>query len=174
AESDAVFLENVNISDGQLVRVGRPGEAATDKIQQAGFVWFEMLMTSGYLGIVSGLLSRVLDGNRGDPGSRIQLVAAIESSAASLESVAVQLDADGPSESLLSRVLLCRYAAQRTIVSVVDECVELLGGMAFISPGSDVHLYAEASRCLAFHPPGLQRAAPALIDSLSGGALRIV
>ncbi|QNG20000.1 acyl-CoA/acyl-ACP dehydrogenase [Rhodococcus triatomae] len=174
AESDAVVLTDVRIAEPQLVRVGVPGAAAVDQVQQAGFVWFELLMTASYLGIAARLVNRVLREERGGPVRRALLAGGLDTCAGAIDAIAAELDREGAGQQLLRRVLLARYTTQKIIAQSVDESVELLGGMAFIRGDSDIRYFAEATRCLAFHPPGLPRAAPALLDSLAGQPLRIV
>ncbi len=173
AESDAVILRDVPVDDRMLVKVGPPGAAAVDHLQQAGFLWFELLITASYLGICGGLVEQVLEGNRADPGKAVSLVCPLDAAMAGIEGLAMQLAADGPSEELLLRALFCRYAAQDAIKRVAADSVELLGGIAFIRGDKYIRYFADAARCLVFHPPSRERALGPLIDAMAGAPLRI-
>lgn len=170
AESDAVVLEDVVVDEAMVVAVGSIDGSAMDSVQAAGFLWFELLMTSSYLGMASALVERTLEESRGSASERSALAGQLEASAAALEMVAHDLDTAGPDAALLTRALLVRYASQDRIGEVVNGAVELLGGMSFIR-GPFVHLFAGSTRCLGFHPPSRGRSAEALTDSLKGAPL---
>ncbi|MDT0268058.1 acyl-CoA dehydrogenase family protein [Streptomyces sp. DSM 44915] len=174
AESDAVVLKDVEVAGEQLVRIGTPDEASVDRVQHAGFLWFELLMSASYLGIASGLVEGVLEKGRGEPTERVLLLARLEAAMAGLDSIARAIDAGTPAAELLTRALLIRYQAQEAIGTTVNAATALLGGMPFISGDPRVHLFAEATRCLAFHPPSLGRAAQPILDTLTGEPLRLV
>lgn len=173
AESEAVTLTDVEIAPRQLARLGPPGAAATEAVQQAGFLWFELLVSASYLGMTARLLEQVLSAGRGTEIDRIRLAARLRAALLSLEAVAARLDADGPAETLLGDALLCRFAAQETAAAVAAAAVELQGGMAFILDDPVTHYFGASAHCLSFHPPSLNRAAGPLVDWLAGKPLTI-
>jgi alkylation response protein AidB-like acyl-CoA dehydrogenase len=173
AQSDAISLEDVAVEDDLVVTIKGGEGDDLDQIQNAGFLWFELLISASYLGMASALVERVLRERRGEPSVRLAAAAELEAAMASLEGIARAMTAEGaPSDDLLSRALLCRYAAQDAIARAVASAVEQLGGMAFIG-GQDVTYFASASRALAFHPPPRARTAESIVDALTGAELEL-
>lgn len=173
AQSDAVTLTDVAVEDELVVSLGDATTPMLDDLQTAGFLWFELLISASYLGAASALVERLLQSSSGEAAGRLAAATELEATMAALEGVARSVGAhDGADERLLTRALLCRYAAQDAINRAVAIAVEQLGGMAFI--GSDeVSCFASASRALAFHPPARARTAEAIATALTGGELRI-
>ncbi|HEX8067911.1 MAG TPA: acyl-CoA dehydrogenase family protein [Thermoleophilaceae bacterium] len=172
AQSDAVVLNDVPVEDELVFPLGTRGPDRLDAVQEAGFLWFALLMTASYLGVASALVERALLAPRGDASLRVGAAAELEAAAASLEGIAHRLAAGEAGSWLLTRALLCRYAAQDAIGRAVASAVEQLGGVAFVS-SDDVNHLAGASRALALHPPARPRTADALADALGGAELRI-
>lgn len=168
AQSEAVTLIDVPVDPDLVVGVDN-----ADAVQNASFLWFELLITASYIGMASSLVERVIAEERGDPALRTAMVADLESAMASLAAVAHRVEAGDRNESLLVQALLHRYAAQDAISRSVTSAVEQLGGMAFIG-GEDVSYFASASRALAFHPPQRQGAgSQAILAALAGAPLKI-
>ena len=172
AQSDAVILTDVPVEDELVFPLGTRGSDQLDSMQEAGFLWFELLMTASYLGAASALVERALSEGRGDASLRLSVAGELETVMAALEGLGGRLGSGERGSWLLTRALLCRYAAQDAISRAVSLAVELAGGIAFVS-SDDVNYLAGASRALAFHPPGRPRTAEALVEAVSGGELRI-
>jgi alkylation response protein AidB-like acyl-CoA dehydrogenase len=172
AQSDAVILKDVPVEDELVFPLGTRGPDRLDSVQEAGFLWFAMLMTASYLGAASALVERILLEDRGDPSLRLQAAGELETIMAALEGMANRLGAGESGSWFLTRALMCRYAAQDAINRAVASAVELGGGMAFVS-SDDVNYLAGASRALAFHPPARPRTAEALVDAIRGEELHI-
>jgi alkylation response protein AidB-like acyl-CoA dehydrogenase len=173
AQSESVTLTDVAIEEDLVITMGSADAPVLDAIQVAGFLWFELLISASYLGIASALAERVLEQQRGEPGTSVSALAELEAAMAGLEAVALHMnDSELPRSELLQTALLCRYSAQDAISRSVATAVELLGGMAFIG-SSDVTYLAAASRALAFHPPGRTKTAASLLASLRGAELEL-
>ncbi|MFI8321680.1 acyl-CoA dehydrogenase [Streptomyces sp. NPDC085529] len=173
AESDEVVLDDVEVPAELLVRTDVTADGRLDQLQTVGFVWFEGLMTAGYLGAASALVERTLGNPHADSAVAAEAVACVESVALALEGLAADVATSGVTQDTLSRSLICRYAAQDAINRVLSLCVEALGGMAFIGSG-DIAYLNSACRALAFHPPSRTRMAAPLAEYFSGRApLRI-
>ena len=172
AQSDAVILNDVPVDDELVFPLGTRGPQQLDAVQEAGFLWFALLMTASYLGAASALVERALAQPRGDSALALTAVGEVEAVMASLEGIARRLDAGEKGSWLLTRALLCRYAAQDAITRAVAIAVEQAGGMAFVS-SDDVNYLAGATRALAFHPPGRPRTAAALVAAVGGEELQI-
>jgi len=171
AQSEAVALSDVAVEEDLVITMGVAEAPVLDEIQVAGFLWFELLISASYLGMASALAERVIAEERGTAGDRIVVAGALDAAMSSLEGVALQMSDDTISrDELLTRALMCRYAAQDAINRSVAQAVELLGGMAFIRSG-DVSCLAASSRALAFHPPGRPRAAESIAAALNGAEL---
>ncbi len=173
AQSESVTLSDVAVENDLVITMGSADAPELDSIQVAGFLWFELLISASYLGMASALAERVLREERGEPAERVAVAGPLEAAMSSLEGVAMQMaDAALPREDLLTRALLCRYAAQDAITRSVATAAELLGGMAFIR-GGEVAYLATASRALAFHPPARARTAAAITDALADAELQL-
>lgn len=170
AESDEVRLEDVHVPESLVVRTVPDDPKRLDDLQTAGFVWFEMLITSVYLGAASALADRVLQRNRGSVTDQAAMAVRLESAIAGVEGVARAVRDGVDGDEAVAAVLVARYAAQEAISSAVDLAIELLGGIAFISSG-DVAYLAAATHPLAFHPPSRFSAAEALLEHFRGGPL---
>ncbi|MFF5567052.1 acyl-CoA dehydrogenase [Streptomyces sp. NPDC012623] len=172
AESDEIVLTNVELDPQMVVVTDVTADAVPDAVNIAGFLWFELLLTAGYLGIISGLVERVLDHRAGageDPGPYL-----VDTDAAMLavEAVARAMDTEEWTDALLVNALTARYAAQDAISRTAHTCLTALGGMAFISSPDGSYL-ASAATALAHHPPARRRMARPLRDFLDGRPLRI-
>lgn len=172
AQSDAVILNDVPVENELVFPLGTLGPDRLDSVQEAGFLWFALLMTASYLGAASALAERVLLEPRGDASLRLAVAAELESAMAALEGIAHRVGSGEAGSWLLTRALLCRYAAQDAINRAVAAAVEQVGGMAFVS-SDDVNYLAGATRALAFHPPGRPRTAEALVSAIGGAELQI-
>ncbi|MBV8314669.1 MAG: acyl-CoA/acyl-ACP dehydrogenase [Planctomycetaceae bacterium] len=170
AESDEVILNDVHLPDDFVFVI--EGSAQLDPVEVTGYIWLQLALASTYLGIVSGLVERLLESTKGTPEDRGGVLAQVEAQAAALDGIAYALDAREDREGLLARALATRFAVQATIETVAMRCAELLGGLAFIG-GSEVSYLLCASRALAFHPPGRSHAARALDDYARGGVLDV-
>ncbi|MEU3338787.1 acyl-CoA dehydrogenase [Streptomyces sp. NPDC002144] len=168
AESDEVVLDDVEVPGDLLVRTDVGTDGGLDRLNTVGFLWFEALMTASYLGAASALVERVLVKPGMPATAGAQAVTAVESAALMLRGLAARAT-DGPiDDEILAQALVCRYATQDLIVRVLDVCVEVLGGMAFVS-GDDVAYLNSACRALAFHPPSRSRMHEALAGYFGAG-----
>lgn len=170
AESDEVVLHDVNVSAELAWLSSQPGEM--DRIQTAGFLWFELLITASYLGVASALAERAIVAKRGDDADRVLLAIELDGAMTALEGIAGQIMSEPVTTALLGRMLLVRYATERAIARASDLAMTLLGGMAFIQSFEVSYLLA-ACRGLAFHPPSRSSVSPALAAHLAGAALQL-
>ncbi|MFE9250408.1 acyl-CoA dehydrogenase [Streptomyces sp. NPDC007088] len=171
AESEQVVLRDVEIDPQQVVTTEVTADAVPDDLHLAGFLWFELLLTAGYVGVASALVERVLR-RSGPPADPTVLVTGVEAAALSLEAVARAMETEEWTDTLLAGVLAARYAAQDTIARTTRDCLAALGGMAFAAEPDGSYL-ASAAGALTFHPPARGRMARPLGDYLDGRPLRI-
>ncbi|WP_037909116.1 acyl-CoA dehydrogenase family protein [Actinacidiphila yeochonensis] len=171
AESDQVVLTDVELDPAMVVVTRVTADAVPDELNLAGFLWFELLLTAGYIGVASALVERVL-GKGGGPQDPTPFLVDIEAAMLSVESVARAMDTEEWGEGLLADALSARYAAQDAIARTTTACQAALGGMAFIRAPDTAYL-ASAATCLTFHPPSRARMGGPLRDFLNGAPLRI-
>ena len=170
AESDEVILTDVHVPDDFVFIVD--DAAVLDPVEVTGYVWLQLALTSTYLGIVSGLVERVLVSEKGTPDERGLLVAQWTAQAAAADGIAYALAAGEDRDELLCRALSMRVSAQGTVELLAMRAAELLGGMAFIG-SPDVAYLMSAARAMAFHPPGRVPTTRALDEYSRGGALDV-
>lgn len=60
AESDEVLLTDVEVDPQLVVATEVTASAVPDTLNTTGFLWFEVLLTAGYLGVASALAERAL------------------------------------------------------------------------------------------------------------------
>ncbi|MFC7310218.1 acyl-CoA dehydrogenase [Streptomyces monticola] len=171
AESDEVRLTDVFVDDRLLVPTETGERGEVDELQTVGFMWFEMLITSCYLGMASALVERALADKRVSAGTAADLGIRIETAAQLLEGIAHQLTGRAGDNQALAKAMVARYGAQEAIVDAARGAVEALGGMAYIG-SSDVSYLAAACHCVTFHPPSRSATSNALAASFRGDVLR--
>ena len=170
AESDEVILTDVHVPDDFVFVI--EGSDQLDPVEVTGYIWFQMALATTYLGIVSGLVERLLAAGKGTSEERGGILAQVEAFAAAIDGIAYSLDAREDRDRLLSRALSTRFALQGAIETIAMRCAELLGGLAFIGSSEVAYLLC-ASRALAFHPPGRIPASRALDEYARGGVLDV-
>ena len=170
AESDEVVLSDVEVPYSLVSYLG--DSRRLDVLQEKSFLWFELLISASYVGIVSVLVERALTAGKGTAMDRMAPAAEVEAAMVALECVARSLGDEEPTGELLARMLLVRYAVQGAIDRAAALAVDLLGGIAFITSPEIAYLSA-ACRALAFHPPSRSSAAPALDAFWKGDPLVI-
>jgi alkylation response protein AidB-like acyl-CoA dehydrogenase len=172
AESDEVRLTNVFVDESLVMRTELGDGGQLDELQTIGFIWFELLISACYLGMVSALVERVCDTGRGTDSERAHLITRLETATLLLEGVArMAWDGEVRNEAL-SKTLVARYAVQDALGDAVRGAVELLGGMAFIG-SSDIAYLAAASHGLAFHPPSRSSFTHPFLEHVAGRPLRL-
>ena len=170
AQSDEVRLKDVFVPDDMVIRATPEDPGRLDDLQTAAFVWFELLVTSAYVGAASELVERVLERRRGSIADRARLCVHIESAVQLTEGMARAVDHGAAGDEAVAAVLVTRYAVQTALAAVSDLAAELLGGIAFIGSPEIAYL-TTAVRPLAFHPPSRSSTAEALVDHFAGGPL---
>lgn len=171
AESDELALKDVFVPTEYLFFP--ESQEDLDAVETGGFLWFEILISSSYLGMASALAERVLASGKGNPSERVQLAIDLEGAMAAIEGVAHMMMSGERNDSTLAQCLLARFSVQQAIERAAARSAEILGGMAFIQ-SSDVSYLLAASRALAFHPPSRISVSEALADHLAGQPFRML
>ncbi|MDH6131837.1 alkylation response protein AidB-like acyl-CoA dehydrogenase [Kitasatospora sp. MAA4] len=172
AESEELRLTDVLVNEQQVMRTELGDAGQLDELQTVGFIWFELLISACYLGMASALVERVCERGRGTVSERARLVAGLESANLLLEGCARMIMDGETGNDSLAKSLVARYGAQDALGSAVNQAVELLGGMAFIS-SPDVAYLAAACHGLSFHPPSRSSFAEPYLDHVAGRPLRL-
>jgi alkylation response protein AidB-like acyl-CoA dehydrogenase len=172
AESDEVRLTDVFVDEQLIMRTELGEEGELDELQTVGFIWFELLISSCYLGMASALAERVLARCRGQVSERAALVTRLETAALLLEGIGRMVMDDETSNEALAKTLIARYAAQDAIGEATRTAVELLGGMAFVRSADTAYL-AAVTHGLSFHPPSRSSVSEPFVEYFSGRALRL-
>lgn len=165
AESDEVVLRDVRVPADAFFPLGGSGKA--NPVQDAALLWFEMLVTSTYIGVASNLAERAFAAGRGGATDRVAVAAELEGAMAAVEGIARGVDAGDRRNDDLGRMLLVRYAVHGQIDRATARAVEVLGAAEFIRNPEVAYLLA-ASRVLTLHPPSRVRAETRLDDFLAG------
>ncbi len=153
AESDEVVFDDVVVNEKMISYSGEKSEL--DHVQLSGFVWFELLLTSSYLGAASRMLEKMIEAPRANDSDLVFAASMLECSASALAGLAAEFDVSQETAEraeILGRILLTRYATQDAINAAVSRCSEALGGMRFITDPEVAYLIA-ATKALAYHPP---------------------
>src|SRR5262249_25072239 len=132
AESDEVRLEDVYVPADLVVRAGEDDPGKLDDLQTAGFVWFELLISAGYVGAAAALVEQVLERERGGVAERGALAVEMEAAISLLEGVARATAGEPADEASVARVLVARFTVQQSLPRIAAQALELLGGMDFI------------------------------------------
>ena len=172
AQSDEVRLRDVHVPEHLVIRGTPDDPTRLDDLQQATFVWFELLITSAYVGVASVLAERVLERGRGSITDRAALGIQVESAVALTEGTARAMRDGLTGEDAVAASLTARFAVQKALACVGDQAVELLGGIAFIE-SSEIAYLSSALHPLAFHPPGRTSSSQHLVEYYTGGPLQI-
>ncbi|NJP66803.1 acyl-CoA dehydrogenase family protein [Streptomyces spiramenti] len=172
AESDEVRLSDVFVDEKLLMRTEPSVPGRLDDLQTVGLIWFELLISACYLGMVSGLVERVVDGGRGSAADRARVLVTLETGALLLEGTARMISDGETGNSDLARTLIARYGAQDALGAALGQAVELLGGSAFMS-SSDIGYLAGAAHGLSFHPPSRASFTAPCLDHAAGLPLRL-
>jgi alkylation response protein AidB-like acyl-CoA dehydrogenase len=163
AESDEVCLNDVFVTDSQILQMPPEYAEAFIELTEAGLIWFQMIVCASYTGMATALVERVLQGNRGTPSDRVALAGRVESAMALTEAIARRIMASDLDNDTLAMTLTSRFTVQDLIRAATAQAVELLGGMAYIG-SSEVAYLAAATQAIAFHPPSRT----SMIDGMLG------
>lgn len=171
AESEEVVFRDVQVSEQQISYSGSRSEL--DIVQFSGFIWFELLLTAGYLGMCSRLMSALATSERTLAADLVFVTSRIECGMHLLTALADRFVHDiGGRRDLLGHVLMARYLIQDLIDAATGRGAEALGGMRFIAD-SEVSYLLAATKAIAFHPPSRNSMLDNLSEWTRGRALSI-
>lgn len=172
AESDELILDDVRVSEDLVIRPELDPGSNLDDLQTVGLIWFSLLVAASYLGVASALVQRVIDADKGGAQARVPWITELEGATLALDRVASAVDGGETGNDTLADALVARYLAQGSIRRTVDACVEILGGIGFVS-SPDISYLAAASHAVQFHPPSRRASLDSFDTYFAGGTLRI-
>jgi len=172
AESEEVRLTDAEVDNSLVMPTSTGVGGELDDLQTIGFIWFEMMITSAYLGMASALVERAIDIGHLGAERVAEMTVRLETATYLLETVAHILDAGESDHSALAKVVTARYGAEDAIVDSVGQAVAALGGLAYIN-SPDVAYLASAAQCVRFHPPSRARTCESIAASVTGDVFRI-
>jgi len=170
SESDEVRLQAVHVPESLIIRTAPDDLQRLDDLQTSGFIWFELLITSAYIGAVSSLVEWALQRGRGSVTDRASAGVLVESTVTLTEGVARAVRDGLNGDEAVAAVLVARFAAQESLAAASDLAAELLGGIAYMQSPDIAYLTAVA-RPLVYHPPSRSSTAQALVDYFGGKPL---
>jgi len=150
-ESDSITLNNTPVSESYIFPLG--SLSSVKPFTNVAFLWFELLATASYLGMASRLIQMAVDTRDKAVVRLSEVIINFETHRMALQYLAIQMDSDDRSDSLLAKTLNVRYNVQKAIVEMTSTCFELLGGLSFVQ-STEAQNIMIASRALCFHPPG--------------------
>ncbi|MFT4085900.1 MAG: acyl-CoA dehydrogenase family protein [Gordonia sp. (in: high G+C Gram-positive bacteria)] len=168
SESHAVRFDGVRVGAAQMVRVGAPGDAATDDVQRAGFAWFTLLMIASYLGVLSRLVDAAVLVDQQPSNRRLSLASQYWNLVRSLETLAVELDGceELPDDVLTAQLLALRITVEVEAQKIAAEAATMIGGRALAGGDPSLNIHHPALQCLAFHPPRACESTDSIIATL--------
>lgn len=172
AESDEVRLTDVFVDENLLTPAGTGARGELDELQTVGFMWFELIITSCYLGMASALVERALTRPALSRERAAEIGIRLETAAQLLRGVALLLEQGRTDNDALAQVIVARYGAEDAIIDVAQQAVAALGGMSYLTCPDIAYLLA-ACQCARFHPPSRLSGYDAVVDNLSGEVFRI-
>lgn len=172
SESEEVCLEDVFVPKHQMLHIDE--SVSLDPVEREGWLWFELLTTASYVGVISGLVVDLYKKENCSAIDRTRVVSGVETAVSALRGVAHEMDSDARSdrESLTARMLLIRYGIQQIIGEVKNLASELLGGMQFIQ-NPDLEYRIGALTGLQYHPPSRLSSSKQLDDYFLGKPLAL-
>ncbi|MEU8543832.1 acyl-CoA dehydrogenase family protein [Streptomyces sp. NPDC048717] len=170
AESHEVVLDDVFVEEQHLLRTPPSAAEKLDQLNEAGVIWFQMIVAASYTGMAGALVDRVLSAERGSAAERAELCLLVQSAESMVDGLARRIMDGDLGNDCAAASLFTRFSVQNVIVQVVGRAVELLGGMAFISSPA-VAILAAASQAIVFHPPSRSSMSQAVVDHCLGKPL---
>ena len=167
AESNEVRLTDVFVEPTKVLRPPPDLVEELSELEEAGTIWFQMIVSAVYTGMVSSLVERVLQRGKGSASDRAKLCVGIESAVMLTEGVARRVMSGDVGNDCAAAALITRFSVQDILLQVLGQAVELLGGMAYIS-SPDVAYLTAAVPAIAFHPPSRSSMTDSILDYYAG------
>ncbi|MER5360819.1 acyl-CoA dehydrogenase family protein [Streptomyces sp. NPDC002785] len=170
AESDEIRLDDVFVTHEDFLQPPPSAAEKLDELNEAGVIWFQMIIAASYTGVASALVDLVLQKQRGSAAERAHLCLLIETAAFLVEGIARRIMDGDLGNDCAAASLFTRFSVQDLITRAVGTAVEMLGGMAYISSPKIAYL-ASAAQAIVFHPPSRMSMGEAIANYYTGKPL---
>ncbi|MFI5689741.1 acyl-CoA dehydrogenase family protein [Streptomyces sp. NPDC051636] len=170
AESHEVVLEDVFVKEQYILRTPPNAAEKLDELNEAGVIWFQMIIAASYTGVASALVDLVLRKQRGSVAERAALCLLIETAGFLVEGLARRIMDGDLGNDCAAASLFTRFSVQDLITRAVGQAAEMLGGMAYIASPTIAYL-ACAAQAIVFHPPSRTSMSEAVVDYYAGKPL---
>lgn len=170
AESNEVRLTDVFVEPTKILCPPPDLVARLSELEEAGTIWFQMIVAAVYTGMVSRLAALVLERARGAATDRARLLMIVESAAMLTEGIARRVLGGDTGNDCAAAALVTRFTVGGLLTEALGLAVELLGGMSYIQ-SPDVAYLTAAVPAIAFHPPSRTSMTDALLDYYAGKPL---
>jgi alkylation response protein AidB-like acyl-CoA dehydrogenase len=170
AESHEVLLNDVFVKEQYILRTPPNAAQKLAELNEAGVIWFQMIIAASYTGVASALVDLVLSRQRGSAAERAALCLRIETAGFLVEGLARRIMDGDLGNDCAAASLFTRFSVQDLLIRAVGQAVEMLGGMAYITSPKIAYL-ASAAQAIALHPPSRTSMSEAVIDYYAGNPL---
>ncbi|GAA0478660.1 acyl-CoA dehydrogenase family protein [Streptomyces sp. NPDC046215] len=170
AESHEVRLDGVFVETEHVLRTPPNAAEKLDELNEAGVIWFQMIIAASYAGVAGALVDLVLRERRGSAADRARLCLLIDTAAFLVEGIARRIMDGDLGNDCAAASLFTRFSVQDVITRAVAQAVEMLGGMAYIASPKIAYL-AAAAQAVVFHPPSRLSMSEAVDDYYAGKPL---
>ena len=147
-EADMDFLTSENDPD--------------DVHEMTGYIWFGLLISSGYLGVAARLVEALAARGTVDPKLFASVLAEVETMRTSLLAVAAAFDSGERGGDLSARLALVRWSMREALVRVQSGVREGVGGFAYMQDPELAYAF-EALQVFGYHPPSRRDTAEKLL-----------
>lgn len=169
SETEEIVLNNVEVPKENVFIAGFEEDLHPAVVN--GLIWFELIVSSSYIGVCSSLIEKVIN-RTGIPDQNIrELVSLIESAMSAIEGLAYKFHSGDFPEYILPEVLFVRKNVEDTIKHAASIAASLLGGMQFLQD-EEISYLLLVCQLLHFHPP-TKTEAFYVMDSYLGRALQV-
>ncbi|OEV05760.1 acyl-CoA dehydrogenase family protein [Streptomyces oceani] len=172
AESEEVVIDEVFVHSDLVIETTVGFGHQLDKLTLYSFLWFELLITASYVGAVSALAERVFAHQRVPKAEQVRLLCEVEGAALQLEGMARAQEATEHDTEAFAHCLIGRFAIQDALARAASSCVELLGGVEFVS-SPDVACLLASAHALALHPPNRTGTIDSFADYIKGDQINV-
>ncbi|MDZ3956914.1 acyl-CoA dehydrogenase family protein [Bacillus thuringiensis] len=151
SETEEIVLHNVKVPKENVFIAGTEDNLHPTVIN--GLIWFELLVSTAYIGICSSLIEKVIYHTDGIPKQEIRkLISLTEGAMHMVEGVAYKFENNQFLDYVLPEVLFVRKNVEEAIRRAANAAVSLLGGINFLQ-NTEISYQLLVCQLLQFHPP---------------------
>ncbi len=152
SETEEIVLTDVKVPKESMFVAGNEEELHPSIVR--GLIWFELIVSTSYIGVCSSLIEKVISKGSLPPYEMRNMVSLIEAAMNAIEGLAHKLSMNY-TENVLSEVIFVRKSIEDIIKGVASDATRLLGGMQFIT-NKEISYQLLVCQLLHFHPPAKQ------------------